>query len=229
MPFERDDYEVGMVQSPGGFEFGIQGFTYGPPIPKSITFFLDGSAMLCDQYGRVIRRALNASGQIVLFADTPPDANRDGTIHPRPQFANHAQTLQTLKDERVNWLAYEVRYVSKNGGHRAKGGLNTMEDAKRVQEALLRDGNGHVTICHEIVSAGWPQLPYEELKKLPLSVFPPVESEDPSLRDAYLRELRKIPDPELRKAAIRFRHEMDIALQVERDTVEAEYREALHK
>ena len=58
--------------------------------------------------------------------------------------------------------------------------------------------------------AGWPQIPYEELKKLP--VLPPTPIE----------ELRKIKDSVLRKDALRIRREVDAAQMAELGMVEAE-------
>ena len=46
-------------------------------------------------------------------------------------------------------------------------------------------------------TAGWPQIPYAELKKLP------------NLPDTPAEELRKIKDPALRKDALRARRELD--------------------
>ena len=50
---------------------------------------------------------------------------------------------------------------------------------------------------HTLASAGWPQLPYAELKKI--NPLPPTP----------LDELRKIKDPALRKDALRARREAD--------------------
>lgn len=202
MLFESSSDQQPNTRSPGGFEFGVQGWVWGPPRPTSITFFLDGSAMVCDQYGRPIRRALTSQGEL-RFADKPPDDTRDGpgatrnsVITPRPHFATHAQVLAALAEERINWLGYEVRSIDSQGRRRAHSGL-TFQEAAKVQARLVQDGNRDVTTVREIVCAGWPQLPYEELKKLP--EIPPTPTE----------ELRRIRDPQLRKDALRMRGEMD--------------------
>lgn len=54
-----------------------------------------------------------------------------------------------------------------------------------------------------LASAGWPQLPYAQLKSL--KEVPPTP----------LEELRKIADPALRKDALRLRRETDAAREKE--------------
>lgn len=56
----------------------------------------------------------------------------------------------------------------------------------------------------KITHAGWPQLPYDELKALVDS----KTSLDNILPPTPLEELRKIPNKELRKAAIKMRQEI---------------------
>lgn len=205
MPFESDQFHTGLVVSPGNFEFGVQGWSPGQPIPKSITFFLDGSAMICDQHGRPIKCSVIGDKE-VRFADSPPEGNHDGLVPPRPQFATHAQVIAALTSEGINWLSYQVRWTPKSGGSRVKHGL-TLEAAVKTQSTLVSDGNANVIVAREIACAGWPQLPYSELKKLPLSVLPP-SSVDRSSHESYMEDLRKIPDPSLRVDAMRFRKEM---------------------
>lgn len=207
MGFEGQGGESWFGRSPGGFEFGVQGWQWGPPIPKSITFFLDNTAMVCDQYGRHIRRAVSEDGREIHFADSPPEANKEGTIRPRPQFATHAQALAALEAERINWLAYEVSYRDKSGNRKMRGGM-TMEEAAKVQVKLLHEGCTLVVLDRTIASAGWPQLSYEELLKLP--ELPPTPTD----------ELKKILDARLRKDALRIRREVDEAR--EREMVAAE-------
>lgn len=209
MAFEGQGGDSWMGRSPGGFEFGIQGWTYGQPVPRSITFFLDGSAMVCDQYGRYIRRAITASGAEVAFADSPPEASREGRVVPRPQFASHAQVLAALAEERIDWQAYEVHYRARNGSVITRGGL-TLKGASELQLKLVKEGHTQVVMDRTIVSAGWPQLPYEQLKGL--HELPPTP----------LEELRKIPDPALRKDALRVRREADEAREREFASTEAE-------
>ena len=54
-----DENLSGEFRSPGGFVFGVAGWTWGEQRPTSITFFLDGSAMVCDQHGRPIKGVTN--------------------------------------------------------------------------------------------------------------------------------------------------------------------------
>lgn len=62
--------------------------------------------------------------------------------------------------------------------------------------------------------SGWPQLPYEELKKLRVVPNTPI------------RELRKIPDIELRRAALRVRKEADEARRREMQLLDEEEEQA---
>ncbi len=213
MSFERDGGDSWTGRSPGGFEFGVQGFTYGPPIPKSVTFFLDGSALVADQYGNRVRGVMMPDGRALLFADRPPDASKEdaaGAVpDPRPQFATHKQVIDALRDERIDWLAYEVRWRGKDNRGNVRTGLSLAEATKQ-QARLLQDGNPTVAIERSVVCAGWPQLPYDELKKLP------------ELPQTPLEELRKIRDPQLRKDALRIRREYDGARQKELQAIEEE-------
>jgi hypothetical protein len=140
----------GSAVSPGGFEFGVQGWSWGDPRPKSITFFLDNTAKVCDQHGRPIRGTVVGTKE-VLFAAQPPSP--DDPVGSRKHLATHAQVIAALAAERIDWQA--------------------------------------------LVCAGWPQLPYAQLVKLP--DLPPTP----------LEELRKIADPALRKDALKARREVD--------------------
>jgi len=155
--------EQGQVQSPAGFVFGVQGWLWGEPVPKSITFFLDGTAKVSDQHGRPIKGAV-INNKEVKFALTPP--KYDDKLGDRADLATHTQVIAALDAERVDWRTLD--------------------------------------------SAGWPQLPYEQLIKLPSLPPTPVE------------ELRKIPNSDLRKAAFRARREFDEAKAKELEALEAE-------
>ena len=144
----------GEFQSPGGFVFGVVGWNWGEPRPRSITFFLDNTAKVCDQHGRPIRGTL-VDNKEVRFADTAPQADQSGDVVPRPLFATHAQVVAALVAEHVDWTT--------------------------------------------LANAGWPQLSYEDLKKLPTLPPPPLD------------ELRKIRDPQLRRDAMRARQDVDEA------------------
>jgi hypothetical protein len=209
MVFEGQGQDSWRGTSPGGFEFGIQGFTYGPPVLKSITFFLDGSCMVCDQYGRHIRCAVLADGSEVRFADRPPDGSKENVYAPRAQFANHERVLKALAAERIDWLSYEVKWRDKSGRQITKSGL-TAAKAAEIQTKVLQDGCSSVLMDRTINCAGWPQLPYEELKKLP--ELPPTPEED----------LRRIVDPDMRRAALRIRREVDESRAKELQAVEEE-------
>lgn len=172
--------DVTSMKSPGGFEFGIQGWNRGDPRPTSITFFLDGSAMVCDQHGYPIRGA-DVDGRRVWFATTPPICDRngpfpyerrtcefaDGTGRRRSEpLATHAEVIAALAAERVDWL--------------------------------------------KLSWAGTPQLPYAQLVKLPI---PPQSS---------IEELRRIPDPDLRRDALRARREAQEARDAEVREIESQ-------
>lgn len=124
---------TGDFQSPGGFVFGVSGWTWGEQRPKSITFFLDGTAKVHDQHGRPVKGTVK-DGKPVYFDK-----------------CSHAQVIAALADERLDWQ----------------------------------------TLSH----AGWPQIPYEELKKL--KELPPTPED----------ELKKIADPNLRRDALRAKRE----------------------
>lgn len=77
-------------ESPGGFVFGPQGWTWGQPQVRSITFCVDGTCRVCDQHGRPIRGiTIDREGQQrkeVLFATS-----------------SHAQVIVALEAERIDW------------------------------------------------------------------------------------------------------------------------------
>lgn len=208
MPFESSGERSFNARSPGGFEFGLQGFQWAEPRPTSITFYLDNTASVQDQYGRPVRRAITNTGEL-RFADTPPEASQDGTVVPRPQFATHTQVIAALSEERIDWTGYLVQWITSGGAAKWRGGLNLTE-AGKMQAKLIQEGNRNVTIAREIACAGWPQLPYAELKKLPEIPPTPIE------------ELRKIRDPALRKDALRLRREIDEGRAAEMAVVEEE-------
>jgi len=100
--------QQGAGVSPGGFEFGVQGWNWGDPRPTSITFFLDNTAMVCDQHGRPIRGVVDTTtNKDLKFAMSPPIADRGGDVAPRPQFATHEQVVKALDAERINWQSLE--------------------------------------------------------------------------------------------------------------------------
>lgn len=152
--------------SPGGFVFGVQGWDWGTPRPRTITFFLDNTAKVCDQHGRPIR-GTSVDGKEVLFAMTAPLAGDPPPHDPqRKKYATHAQVIAALEQERIDWS--------------------------------------------KLTCAGFPQLPYEELKKLiDKGMLPATPIED----------LRSIKNPELRKAALKARREVDEVREKEEQAV----------
>lgn len=151
------------LRSPGGFVFGISGWVWGDPKPRSITFFLDGTARVSDQHGRAIRGAV-VDNKEVLYAPGPPSG--DDLPGARSKYATHSQVVESLEAEGIKW--------------------------------------------QQIAYAGWPQLPYDKLKKL--TNLPPTPVE----------ELRKIKDPNLRRDALKLRREMHEAQMAEVGASEAE-------
>lgn len=213
MGFESHESNI----SPGGHEFGVTGWTWGAPVPKSITFYLDNTATVADQYGRKILRAISPEGVELRFADSPPDASRDrDLVVPRPQFATHQQVLAALAAERIDWLSYEVRYVERDGSRKSRAGL-TMEAAAKLQAKLLAEGKTSVLMERTIACAGWPQLPYERPKEGGACL-----KDLPELPPTPEAELRKIRDPELRRDALKARREADQAREKELQAAEKE-------
>lgn len=104
MPLQSQGAGADKLVSPGGFEFGLQGWNWGEPRIKSITFFLDNTAMVCDQHGRAIKGA-EVDGKRFMFAIVGPelDDSRQRYI-PRPGLATHAQVIDAITAERVDWL-----------------------------------------------------------------------------------------------------------------------------
>lgn len=90
----------GEFRSPGGFVFGVQGWHWGQPQPKSITFFLDNTAKVSDQHGRPIRGTV-VDNKEVLFAQGPP--KNDDPPGARAKLATHAQVIAALAQERIDW------------------------------------------------------------------------------------------------------------------------------
>ena len=76
---------TGDFVSPGGFVFGVQGWTWGEQRPTTITFFLNGTAKVSDQHGRPIKGVVK-DGKPIYF-----------------ERSTHAQVVAALADERVDW------------------------------------------------------------------------------------------------------------------------------
>jgi hypothetical protein len=144
------------------------GWTYGEARPTSITFFLDGTAMVSDQYGRPIRGAMS-DGNPVFFAISPPEESLNaagsyptrhreimegGRLVKKEPLATHAQVIAALVGERIDWLKLSL--------------------------------------------AGTPQLPYEELKKYPYLSYVEERHlrriPDPQIRRDILRVKREVDE-----------------------------------
>lgn len=107
--FKTDNSPSGTRTSPGGFEFGVQGWSWADPVPRSITFYLDGTVGMADQYGRPIKGFL-VDGKEVWLASTPPADNP-----PYPQrrkdtgggksvpYATHAEVVAALVADHIDW------------------------------------------------------------------------------------------------------------------------------
>lgn len=160
--------------SPGGFAFGVQGWTYGEPRPTSITFFLDGSAMVCDQYGRPIKGAVT-DGKQLYFALGPPEADIDTS---KPYQHRHREEMQGGKRVKREVLATHAQVIA-------------ALEAERIDYAKL-------------TVAGVPQLPYEQLKALGCRITNDVDSirriPDPALRRDMLRVKEEAKKAEAKEA-----------------------------
>ncbi len=131
----------GQLRSPGGFVFGVQGWSWGDPKPTSITFFLDNTCKVSDQHGRPIKGTL-VDNKEVRFADTAPIADHGGAVIPRPQFATHEQVIAALAEERVDWQKLvtagwpQLRYEALKA---LKAIPSTpIEELKKIRDAQLR-------------------------------------------------------------------------------------------
>lgn len=111
-----DEDFSGGITSPGGFAFGVQGWRWGEPKVKGITFFLDNTALVSDQYGRPIKGSV-IDGKEVKFAMSPPPGEipdgadievdptvRQSEIDARKSYASHAKVVEALESERIEWM-----------------------------------------------------------------------------------------------------------------------------
>lgn len=160
---DKNEGFAGSVVSPGGFIFGVQGWTWGEPRPKSITFFLDGTATVADQHGRPIKGTMVGNKE-VKFATSPPKSDGSDRELRVAAFATHEQVVTALAAERIDWQT--------------------------------------------LTCAGWPQLPYEQLKQVKEVPATPKE------------ELQKIRNSTLRKDALRVRQEYDLARAKEMEVLD---------
>lgn len=75
----------GQFESPGGFVFGVQGWTWGEQRPRAITFFLDGTCKVFDQHGRTVKGCV-IDNKPVYFDK-----------------CSHAQVIAALEAENIDW------------------------------------------------------------------------------------------------------------------------------
>lgn len=210
------DYGSGVhttQQSPGGFEFGVTGWIWPNPVPSSVTFYLDNTAGVFDQWGRPIKGVVLPSGREVRFANAPPRADDSDAVL-RKQFATHAEVVEVLLAEGVDLIA-EMNSVG-SPCPRCQG---TGRSGERQCRTCRGSGRKAVVSC-----AGWPQLTYEQLKKLSAVEWP------------FDRTCRKnssggtgqrcgcvncsIRDPALRRDAMRVRAEAAAAATAEQEAAE---------
>ncbi len=186
---DREPQDVTNYTSPGGFVFGLQGFTWGRQEPKSLTFFLNNTCMVCDQWGRPIKGA-SVDGKEVWFAPRPPiqdDPIPGHIIHNRAKvrLATHAEAIAALAYERIDWQT--------------------------------------------LTCAGFPQLPYAELKKIKVMPFWPFSpTHDPApTAGVFCTCVRcSITDPSIRKDAMRLYAEGKEAREAEMRDVDEDIKKA---
>jgi hypothetical protein len=187
--------------SPGGFEFGVTGWRWAAPIPSSVTFYLDGTASVFDQYGRPIKGVVLPNGKECKFATTPPKAD-DSDVVLRKQFATHAEVVEIMLSEKVD-LIQEMNSVG-TPCPRCKG---TGKTGERHCAACQGTGKRQTIVC-----SGWPQLPYEQLKRIHNIMWPFDRVHDSRSGQRCGCINCSIPDAALRKDALRIRSEM-VAVQ----------------
>lgn len=102
MPTGANDNFHGEIKSPAGFEFGVVGWMWGEPRPRAITFFLDNTAKVSDQYGRPIKGVITEKdSRRVYFAPGPPSP--DDPPAARAKYATHAEVIAALEEEHIDW------------------------------------------------------------------------------------------------------------------------------
>ncbi len=95
---------TGEVRSPGGHVFGLQGFQFADPIVCALTFYLDNTCEVHDQYGRPVRGVITKDNKTVLFAPDPPNADRGNDAYRGPhKYATHMETVIALEGENIDW------------------------------------------------------------------------------------------------------------------------------
>jgi len=155
------------ITSPGGIDFGIQGWDYGEVRPTTIVFLITGIARVCDHHGNPI----------------------DELCGP------HADILAQLKEAGFDWFV--------------------ADDEQRTLW-LTRKNRGKMDKNVSMMSvAGFPHLPYAELKKMPRLPETPID------------ELRNIKNKKHRNDALRARAEADRENQKSMEAEEGEIQEVI--
>jgi hypothetical protein len=183
--------------SPGGFEFGVTGWRWPYPVPSSVTFYLDNTASVFDQFGRPIKGVVLPDGKAIRFATTPPKADGcDSNL--RKIFASHKDVVSVLMGEHID-LIQEMNEVG-SPCPSCKGTGN--------------HSNVHCQQCHgtgrrtTVVCSGWPQLPYDQLKQLNKMEWP-FDKEHKVGNQRCGCVSCNIQDPALRKDALKMRREIE--------------------
>lgn len=186
---DQQQQYAGEFTSPGGFIFGLQGWTWGDQKPTSITFFLNGTVKVSDQYGRPIKGAVPPDGNPVYF-----------------DRCNHAQLVDALAGEGIDVVAE----MNKAGTPCKQCKGVKYVNNKWCQTCYHKESGESTGLCPSIKCSGWPQLPYDALKKL--KELPPTPIED----------LRKIKDADMRRDALKTRREADAVREKEMQSVDDE-------
>jgi hypothetical protein len=184
-----DEMHFGEFESPKGFVFGIQGFKYSDPIVRTVTWFIDNTALVADQYGRCIKGILTKDAHEILFAPSAPDATMpSGAGIDLPKSPFHAGRRPPPP---------EKRYATH----------------LEVYDALIAEG----VDIRKLSVCGWPQLPYDLLVELK-DLLPPVPIEQlhtikaPELRKDALRMRLEM---DTRRDEQRAREEMEAQRELE--------------
>lgn len=155
------------ITSPGGIDFGIQGWDYGEIRPTTVVFLITGIARVCDHHGNPIEELCGP----------------------------HAEVLATLKEAGFDWH---------------------IADDEKSTLWLVRKSRGKMDKNVTMMSvAGFPHLPYAELKKMPRLPETPID------------ELRNIKNKKHRNDALKARAEADRENQRSMDAEEGEIQEVI--
>ena len=166
-------------------------------MPSSVTFYLDNTASVFDQYGRPIKGVVLPDGKAIKFATTPPKAD-DCDINLRKSFASHKEVVDIMLTERID-LIQEMNETGAPCPSCKGAGHHNNVKCQRCR------GNGR---RNTIVCSGWPQLPYEQLKKIKRMQWP-FDAAHTQGNQRCGCVACNIHDPALRKDALRMKREMD--------------------